>query len=193
MRQPSCLEYLQLLSAAGYSDWDIQDSAGWTVMHGAAFFGTAEDISALVNVGASVSIASFADQTPVRLAVAHNKTESFLELAKYLPASFVDERDKRGWTLLHEAAWVGSKEMLDLVFQYEPDPHMLTYKTAFDVPPGLERRELAPIDIARHQSDHHFKVFAEALALAGHDISLVPDSEDDEKDDLFLPAYSEKV
>jgi ankyrin repeat protein len=185
MQQPSCIEYLQLLSAAGFSDWDIQDNMGWSVMHGAAFYGTAEDISALVNVGASVKIVNSRDQTPLRLAVIRKNTDTFTELAKHLPSSFIDEQDQRGWTLLHEAARIGDLEMLNLIFQYNPNPHIATFKTALNVPSDLVQMSLAPVDIARHQGEDCFKVFVEALVLAGHDVAVAHGSKEDDKEDLF--------
>jgi ankyrin repeat protein len=191
-KQPSCVEYLQLLSAAGFSDWDIQDVAGWTAMHRAAFHGKSEDISALVNVGASATITNNWDEKPIKLALKRNNIDAFQELAKYLPPSFINEQDKRGWTLLHEAALTCSLEMLNLIFQYDPDPHILTFRTSFDVPNGLEQKALTPADIARHQGEDHFRNFAKALSLAGHDIAVDLDSKEDEADDLFWLASSEK-
>lgn len=192
-QQPSCLEYLQLLSAAGFSDWNIQDTSGWTVMHGAAYYGTAEDVAALVNVGASVSVTNYVDQTPIRLAVIRSNTDTFSELAKHLSPSFINEQDKRGWAPLHQAALMGNIEMLNLLFQYEPDPHLLTFYATTNVPKGLERQALSAIDIAKHQGEEHLDVLIEALGKAGHDIALVSGSSEDEKNDLFWPALAEKV
>lgn len=52
----SCDEYLELLSAATFSEFDIQDIDGWSAIHRAAAYGTADDITALVGRGSSVTL-----------------------------------------------------------------------------------------------------------------------------------------
>ena len=131
-----CTEYLDLLSAASFSEFDIQDVDGWSAMHRAAAFGSCEDIAALVSHGAPCALLTTMEWAPIRCAVKFENENTFVELAKHLPPSFVDEKDIRGWTILHEAANMGSRTMLRLVLRYGADPHITSYKTSYLVPQG---------------------------------------------------------
>ena len=193
-KKESCIEYLQLLSAASFSEFDIQDVDGWSAMHRAAAFGSAEDIAALVAVGASVTLLTNLGWMPIRCAVRFENIATFLELAKHLPSSFIDQQDIRGWTLLHEAAGMGSSEMLGLVLNYGANPHAVSFKTADVVPCGLENKAVTPGDVAKHEGEETYLAYVEGLKLAGFDIALVQELEGDTQsstEDIFWPAESE--
>jgi hypothetical protein len=55
-RPTSSKEYIEMLSAASFSDFDIQDQEGWSGVHGAAAFDIAEDISTLTRMRASLTL-----------------------------------------------------------------------------------------------------------------------------------------
>jgi ankyrin repeat protein len=181
------LEYLELLSSATFSEFDIQDIDGWSAMHRAAAFGTGEDIAALVKRGSSVSLLTWMNWMPIRCAVRFENIDTFLELVKYLQPSFVEEKDVRGWTLLHEAASMGSSSMLQLILQYGADPHATSIATSYIIPEGLENRRLTPADVARNKGEDAYKIYIEALNKAGFDITI---PEDDDESDVFWPAES---
>ena len=189
----SCIEYLQLLSAASFSEFDIQDVDGWSVMHRAAAFGSAEDISALVSVGASVMLPTSLGWMPIRCAVRFENVDTFLALMKHLNPAFINEQDIRGWTLLHEAAEMGSSRMLDLILKHGGDPHVLSFKTGHAVPDGLENKRLTPGDLARNEGEDAYRTYVEALKSAGYDVSVVKEVEEEcssDAEDIFWSAES---
>jgi hypothetical protein len=186
------LEYLELLSSATFSEFDIQDVDGWTAMHRAAAFGTGEDIAALVNRGSSVTLPTPMNWMPIRCAVRFENVDTFLELVKHLQPSFVDEKDVRGWTLLHEAANMGSSTMLHLILSYGADPHTISEATSYVVPKGLANRLLTPADVARNKGDDTYKIYVEALNKAGFDITIRGEFDKDDENDVFWPVESKK-
>lgn len=190
----SCVEYLQLLSAATFSEFDIQDVDGWSVMHRAAAYGSADDIAGLVSIGCSVMLLTNMKWMPIRCAVRFQNSGTFQELVKYLQPSFVDEQDLRGWTLLHEAASLGSSKMLDLILKHGADPAVVSFPTAHMVPDGLENRRLTPGDVARHEGEDHYRNYLEALNSAGFDDAAIEEVKEDcssDTEDIFWPAESE--
>ncbi|KAH8587423.1 ankyrin repeat-containing domain protein [Bisporella sp. PMI_857] len=185
-----CAEYLDLLSAASFSEYDVQDAAGWSVMHRAAVFGNRHDVEALVRHGAPCELRTSLQWTPVRCAVRFGNTDTFIELAKHLPPNFINEQDKCGWTLLHEAAETGSYKMIQTLLQYGADPHIISYPTSLQVPEGLENTAATAAGVAKNESDEAYQVFIQALKDFGLDVSLPQTYGKDEcdKDDIFWPA-----
>lgn len=181
----SCNEYLELLSAASFSEINNQDVDGWSAMHRAAAFGSREDITALIKYGSSCTLLTNMNWTPIRCAVRFENEDTFLELAKHLQPSFVDDQDIRGWTLLHEAADMGSYEMLHLVLQYKPDPYAVTKATACLVPDGMENCSVTAAQIARNAGDEAYQTYVDALREFGIDLMF---NEEDDTDDMFWPA-----
>lgn len=159
-------------------------------MHRAAAFGTGEDIAALVKRGSSVSLLTCLNWMPIRCAVRFGNVDTFLELVKHLPPSFPEEKDVRGWTLLHEAASVGSLSMLQILLEHGADPHAKSIATSYVVPRGLENRRLTPADVARNKGDDAYKIYIEALKTAGFEITVSEKFGEDDEGDVFWPAES---
>jgi ankyrin repeat protein len=185
-----CNEYLDLLSTASFSEYDVQDAAGWSVMHRAAAFGNRHDIEALIRHGAPCELYTSLQWTPIRCAVKFENIDTFVGLAKHLPPNFINERDKRGWTLLHEAAKMGSYTMIQTLLKFGADPHIISYATALRVPEGLENMAVTADEVAKNESDEAYQVFIQALKDFGHDVSLSQSYGKDEYDkgDIFWPA-----
>jgi ankyrin repeat protein len=189
----SCVEYLELLSSATFSEFDIQDIDGWSAMHRAAAFGTSEDIAALKKRGSSVTSLTHLDWAPIRCAVRFENVDTFSELVKHLQPSFVGEKDVRGWTLLHEAASMGSSTMLHLILQHGADPHIVSNATSYVVPTGLENRAVTPADIAKNEGDDTYKIYVEALKKAGFDITIPEQVDEEDTYDVFWLAEPEET
>ena len=105
-------------------------------------------------------------------------------------------RSIRGWTLLHEAAGIGNSEILDLVLQYGANPHAVSLKIADAVPCGLENKAVTPGDVAKHEGEDTYLAYVKGLKLAGLDVALVQESEEDtpsSTEDIFWPAESEGI
>lgn len=186
-----CVEYLELLSSSTFSEFDIRDVDGWTAMHRAAAFGTANDVTALVKRGSSVTLLTHMNWMPIRCAVRFENVETFLELAKYLQPNFINNKDVRGWTLLHEAASMGSSTMLDLILQHGADPHIVSTATSCIVPEGLENLAVTPADVAKNEGEEAYMTYVNALNKAGFDITIQEEPEEDEEDVFWLADSGE--
>lgn len=189
----SCIEYLEFLSAASFSDFDVQDVEGWSVMHRAAVWGTAKDIMALVDVGASMKLLTSMDWLPIRCAVRFGNVDTFEELLRHLEKSTVNQRDKRGWTILHDAAEVGNSTILELLLRNAADPHVVSFDLSTGVPKDLKNRILTPGEIARQKGERFYQAYANALRKVDFDISIVQELEESGSEDMFWPAESQAV
>ncbi|CAG8976003.1 hypothetical protein HYALB_00007530 [Hymenoscyphus albidus] len=189
----SCIEYLNLLSAASFSDCDVQDVDGWSVMDRAASWGTAEDIAALVNLGASVQLSTVINWLPIRCATWFGNIDTLNALLDIRDRSHINQRDKRGWTLLHDAADIGSSKLLELLLSNGADPHLVTFKMASGVPHDLKNRSLTTGDIAKQRGRNVCDAYKTALGNAEMGISTVEALDDSGSEDIFWVAESEAV
>ncbi len=159
-------------------------------MYRAAAFDTGQDIAALVKRGSSVSFLTRPNGMPIRCAVRFGNFDTFLELLKHLTPSFIEEKDVRGWTSLHEAASVGNLSILQLVLDHGADPHATSIATSYIAPRVLENRRLTPADVARSKGDDACKIYIEALKTAGFEITVQEKFDDDGEGDVSWPAES---
>lgn len=90
-----------------------EDPKGWTALHLAAFDNHPKVIQLLVKAGAEINVRDqgVTKMTPLRVAVSRNHPKCLKELLT-LGADPM-EVDPFGFTLLHEAANMGSKEMVE--------------------------------------------------------------------------------
>ena len=180
-------EYINMLSATSFTEFDIQDGEGWTCMHGAGAFGCANDISSLVKVHASLKIQTIKlSWTPIFCAVQFGNISTFNELRKHQP-NLLEMRDLRGWTLLHVAINAKHLEIMQILISLDADPHAQSYPTEFFVPEDLKSISVTPGDIARLRGPLVFSAYIAALKAAGHDFEVIKDDAE-ECEDLFWPA-----
>ncbi|RDL32359.1 uncharacterized protein BP5553_08815 [Venustampulla echinocandica] len=190
--QAPCEEFLEVISAASFSDFDAQDGDGWTAMHRAAAFGNASQIKSLISRGASPKI-----QTrnlmwaPIFCAVQFNNMSTFKELTRYQP-NFLTATDVRKWTLLHLAVESKSLDIMRFLIDLGADPRAYSSPTHFSIPDDLEDMSLLPEDIARVHGTHIFSNYLDALVAKGHDVQAVDDEQDNSLD-LFWPALEHAV
>ncbi|KAL1987786.1 hypothetical protein VTN96DRAFT_2626 [Rasamsonia emersonii] len=176
--QPSP-EFLHLLCANSFADFDVQDSSGWTCLHRAAAYGTAADVRELLRVGASPLITTHSlGWTPVFCAARFCNTATLAELARHLQPSFIYSTDARGWTLLHVAVDAGDFDTMYLVLQLGADPH----QTA-----KIDGEWVTPTELARRGGPKVFQMYVDALEETGFDIYGVEDDAD-EKGEIYWAA-----
>ncbi|KAH8651856.1 ankyrin repeat-containing domain protein [Tricladium varicosporioides] len=185
--QAPCEEYLEIISAASFSDFDAQDGDGWTAMHRAAAFGNANQIRSLIARGASPKIQTRNLMwTPIFCAVQFNNMSTFEELTRHQP-NFLTATDVRKWTLLHLAVESKRLNIMRLLIDLGADPRACSFPTCFFIPDDLNGLSLLPGDIARIRGTHILSTYLDALAVKGHDVQAV-DDEQDNLLDLFWPA-----
>jgi ankyrin repeat protein len=180
--QDSCEEFLELLSAASFSDFNAQDGDGWSIMHRVAAFGTADHIKSLISRKVSLDLRTTnLGWTPIFCAAQFNNLSTFTELIQYQPG-LLAATDIRNWTLLHLAVNASSLDIMRVLIGLGADPHALSFPTAFYIPKDLSGLLLTPGDIARIRGPPIFTAYLDALAASGHEVHLV-------NSDIFWPAF----
>lgn len=191
-RPTSSKEYIEVLSAASFSDFDVQDQEGWSGTHRAAAFGTAEDISALTRMRASLTL-----QTtkllwvPIFCAVQFGNVATFTELIKCHTTDLLVMTDVRKWTLLHVAVNAKRFEIMRVLISLGADPHAQSLATEFLVPENMKGLALTPGDISKLQGCDAFAAYIKALRGGGHELEVRSNDLYGEED-IFWPAL-EKV
>ena len=182
-------EYIEMLSAVSFADLDLQDGEGWSCVHRAAAYGTADDIATLKRMHASISLRTQCLLwTPIFCAVQFGNVATFLELANCQPSIWT-ARDVRGWTLLHVAVNAKHAEIVRLLIQGGADPHVQSAATKFFVPEDLKGLSVTPGDIARRRGSDDFFAYINALKETGYKFELV-ENEINDLPDVFWPALS---
>jgi ankyrin repeat protein len=183
----TCIEYLETLSAASFSEFDAQDGEGWSCMHRAAAFGCADDIVALVKLNAPLTLRTIKTSwAPIFCAVQFGNISTFNELRKHHPDLLI-LRDVRKWTLLHVAVNAERLEIIKLLISLGADPHSQTLSTEFLVPDDIKGLSVTPGDIARLRDPLVFSTYIDSLRENGHDLEVVTD-EIYNAEDIFWPA-----
>jgi ankyrin repeat protein len=148
---PNRSELYDICNELNFTEWNHQDILGWTCLHRAAAYRSAEDILRLSRAGASPTIQTSMKQwLPIQCAVRFDNQSTFQALANFLlPLDLISLVDSRGWTLLHLAAQNGSAELIQNLLGRGLDPKAESYGSTVWVPNGIERRAATPLDIAR--------------------------------------------
>lgn len=185
--QDPCENFLELLSAASFDDFNAQDREGWTIMHRAAHLGTGNQIRSLISRNVSLDIqTNVLRWTPIFCSVLGNNLSTFAELIQYEPR-LLEATDVRNWTLLHVAVNSGSLDIMRLLIQLGADPHALSYPTKSFIPKDLRSLSLTPGDIAKMRGLSIFTAYVNALAAIGHEVCVAHNREDNTLD-IFWPA-----
>ncbi|KAF8860338.1 ankyrin [Acephala macrosclerotiorum] len=189
--QAPCEEFLELLSGAGFDDFNARDGEGWTILHRTAAYGTADQVKSLLARKASLTIRTKnLGWTPIFCAVHFNNLSTFMELITH-QSNFLMAMDIRNWTLLHVAVNARRLDIMRLLIAYGADPHASTFPRRFFVPKDLRGRSLTPTEIAMARGTLVFQAYCDSLVENGYDL-CVKEAEDDTYD-LFWPAFEEPM
>ena len=171
-----------MLMSHEFANLNSQTTEGWTVLHRAASFGTAEDIRQLLAYQADhTSRDSTFLWTPIFNAVKFDNLETLKELAVLEASGITELGDIRGWNLLHLAVSKGSWSVIPFLLAAGLDPNALT-TPSFDLKdPVLRRRHLTAADIAEYRGEKTLAQYNGILRDAGYEIEK----------DVFWPAESE--
>jgi ankyrin repeat protein len=173
---PNSSEFFEMCKAQSFDAYNAQDRAGWTCLHRAAAYGTANDIRTLLGLGASMSMCTRgAAWTPIHVAAAMNNDKTLDALAGNATNRVLHSLDANGWTPLHIAVERGAEKTMTYLLMREADPHATSNITANWFPPGLEDKSLTPEDLARDRGMDFLFKYQAALGDADFDITLIDD------------------
>lgn len=120
-------EILKLLAEHSVLDLEMVDSKQWTALHRASAFGTAADIKVLISLGVNPLVPSaHLHWQAVHYAVTAGNEQAYFELVNYYGDNAVRMVNKRGWTLLHIAASIGSRPLRRTLLEGGSDPDRLS-------------------------------------------------------------------
>jgi ankyrin repeat protein len=168
-------EFFELLSCYSFTDIDVQDRYGATVLHRAALWGTIGDVNALLQLGASpLLMDTDVGWTPAFGAASTNNAAALKRLVEVMPPDFIHHTDFRGRTILHVAIESGGLEAIVLALELGVDPHQPS-RIAADESGAV--RDVTPYEFARSKGSDIYEVFIRALQMVGHSISTVEEVE----------------
>ncbi|PVH72684.1 ankyrin [Cadophora sp. DSE1049] len=183
----SCNEYLDILSASSFADFDLQDGKGWTCMHRAAAFGNAADIKQLLRLNVSAMLKTFKlSWLSIFCAVQFGNMSTFKDLVK-VHLNVLALTDVRKWSLLHVAVNAQKIDIMCELVSMGADPHSRSMATKFLVPDGLKGHSVTPGDIAILRGPEVLSAYVRALKGCGHELEVTDDVEDNESD-IFWPT-----
>jgi ankyrin repeat protein len=142
---------LEICLTEEFDQWNSPDAAGWTILHRAAAFGQARDVTTLIVMGADTTAkVSVMYWMPIHCAAKFGNLSTFDVLADKFPRHALKNlTDSRGWTFLHLAAASGSLDLLVSLLCRRLSPDLRSNASHLSVPQGLEGVEATPLDIAR--------------------------------------------
>ncbi|KAJ4032976.1 hypothetical protein NW763_014466 [Fusarium oxysporum] len=181
-------QFFELLTCYSFTDFDVQDRFGSTVLHRAASWGTGADVHALLQLGASPMLTDGdVGWTPIFEAASTNNIDAVRRIAKDMPLDFVHYIDFNGWTILHVAIEGGGLETITFVLELGADPFLPVRIKCEDT--GFTE-EKSVIEFARAKGETTYRHFLKALQRVGHSIS----SENDlEEEDIFWDVLEVKA
>ncbi|RYC84028.1 hypothetical protein BFJ63_vAg13051 [Fusarium oxysporum f. sp. narcissi] len=173
-------EFFGLLSCNSFTDIDVQDRYGATVLHRAALWGTIGDINALLRLGASpLLMDTDVGWTPAFGAASMNNAAVLKRLVEIMLPDFVHHIDFPGRTILHIAIESGGPEAIVFALELGADPHQ---PSRIVVDEGGAATEVTPYEFANSKGSDIYEVFIRALQMVGHSISTV--------EGLYVLGYS---
>ncbi|XP_062608651.1 uncharacterized protein LOC134270452 [Saccostrea cucullata] len=102
----------------------FRDNEGWTVLYSACWGGSVEIVSFLLNKGLDINTLSNDGKSILHIACLNGK----FEVCEYLVENYphlLDVKDKSSNTVLHDAAWGGSVQIVKLLIEKKMDIYSL--------------------------------------------------------------------
>lgn len=162
-------EFLAILASHSFSQFNSQDAYGWTVLHRAAAWGTADDVNTLLDLG---TVQSFRSRklrwTPLICAVAHKNINTLHALCdRTADRDVCEEQDIRRWNLLHIAVGYGNLEAIPYLLKKGVDPDAKSTCTSSHVPLMVRERSVTPGEMARVFGETTYREWINALDAEG--------------------------
>lgn len=183
-------EFLELLTANSFSEFDAQDLSGWSCIHRSAGYGDGNDIIHFSNIKAPLmNMTRDLLWTPIFCAVHLDNEATFKEL-RNIQKDYLIVTDVRDWALLHVAVYAGSFKVMRELLRLGADPLLETKPALESVPKELGGLSLTPGDIARYRGKETLKAYAECVQEYHPEIDFRIDVEigDEGQGDIFWPA-----
>jgi ankyrin repeat protein len=116
---------------------NYKDGCGWTPLHCASQYGSAEDMNFLVSKGADINAKTWSDWTPLHFTCRYGDTETVILLVS--AGVDVHAKTNDGWTAILLACRYGSKETVSFLVSKGADVHasssLIHKKASASVPP----------------------------------------------------------
>ena len=185
---PGSTDFLRLCSAEQFREVNVTDSRGWSPFHRAAAIGTADDIDAFMQLGASLSLRTqWYGWTPLFFAASHDNVETFEALVRHSGPDVYQSLDGDGWNLLHCCVYFGAPKVLRSLLRNGIDIEAKTAPAPMLEDPELAYLELTARDLAIYMGPETYKMYIDALSVTGYDDVL------DEWGDIYWDADNTAV
>jgi ankyrin repeat protein len=186
-------EYIDTFGNSHSLEWEVFDNWGWTVLHRASAFGTADNIETLINYGASPTTPALPLRwTALHHAVFYGNLETFLFLIDPIRNVCIHSPDARGWTLLHIAASAGHGAIVRHLLSLGANHKSLSQPYDTHMPDELLNKSFAPGRAALAQGLGRYEQYISALRDFGleEDNSYIREMDKDgsDDDDIFVDA-----
>ncbi|KAF1962692.1 ankyrin [Byssothecium circinans] len=173
-KTPRTAEFLEILACQSFSQFNAQDQKGWSVLHRAAAWGTADDIRMLLQMGALSHLrTNRLSWTPLLCAVGYKNADTLRALWDIdNDHNSREERDIRGWNLLHVAVGYDNFDAISFLLDNGVDARTLSSATSYHVPPLLRGKNASPGAVAECFGEATYRRWVEALKVAGHEAEI---------------------
>lgn len=183
-------EFIAILASHSFSQFNTQDAYGWTVLHRAAAWGTAVDVEILLRMGTMLGLRTRnLSWTPLMCSVANDNPETLKELCGSETGHLMaEERDLRGWSLLHIAVAYGGFKTIPYLLEIGVDLQAASDATMCHVPQLVKGKSVTPGQLARTFGEAAYRKWSESLEAAGRTVDVRPEEIDwaqEETLDLF--------
>jgi len=162
-------EFIDILACNSFSQFNAQDTNGWTILHRAAAWGIAADVRRLLQMNASTESRTYKlAWTPLFCAVCHKNFETLQELWNSGDdLDLREQQDVRGWNLLHVAAGCGNFEAIPYLLERGVSLEAISKPASRLVPPPVRGKSVTPAEVARSCGEAAYAKWNEALKAAG--------------------------
>ena len=178
----STIEFIEILLSCSFSGFKSLTWLGYSSLHRAAAYGTAEDVERLIRCGTPLNVETNVEKwSPIFFAVAHGNIHTFQQLATHYNGDHVKHIDNKGRTLLHLAASTGNSELIQMLIAHGSDPHARSYPIIETAPQSSWDMPGTPTDVAECAGPSALEAYIQGVRNGGVDI-------DQRTDDIFWPT-----